>query len=313
VHTHPLKGAGTTGARCRFITVVWNGSFTESAACIKVNQYRLAEGAMSFKKNLQKKIEIDGLAAKVIASIGPPESGRKMDKEAMRSLLDIAGHTLRKERDLDLYLEDAAATRGHILVLDNDLTIYDTTVEDVVIRKSPYLKDMISIRNIVKILNDKDVVVSKKDASVRHVQLACIAKLDLSHDTSDIADIAIDGVASMESNYSDGVIEVLDMFAELLGYKPPPKIFSLRHHHVRGALEDKGNGEQLFGPTVLYSLAGNTVKVIDVAISSGDKDRVQYYKNIASDEEKAPFNGEAAFKFLKEAVLRSEPVITADK
>lgn len=268
---------------------------------------------MSFKENLLKKIEIDNLSAQVIASIGPPESGCKVDKDAMRSLLEMAGYTLRKERDLDLYLEDAAATKGRILVLDNDLTIYDSTVKDVVIRKSPYLKDMISIRNIVKILNDKDVVVTKKEPSVRHVQQACMAKIDLAYNSSDIADIAIDGVASLESRYADGVIEVIDMFAELLGYKPPPKIFALRHHHVRGALENKGNGEHLFGPTAIYSLAGNTVKVIDVAIRSGDKDNLQYYKNIASDVEKAPFNGEAAFKFLKEAVLRSEPVFTAQK
>ncbi len=263
---------------------------------------------MSFKENLLKKIEIDNLATRVIASMGPPESGRKVDKEAMRGLLEMAGYSLRKERDLDLYLEDETTTEGNILVLDNDLTIYDTTVEDVVIRKSPYLKDMISIRNIVKILNDKDVVVSKKEASVRHVQQACIVKLDLSYDSSDIADIAIDGVASLESNYTDGVIEVLDMFAELLGYKPPPKIFSLHHYHVRGALEEKETGQWAFGPMTLYSLAGNTLKVIDTPINSTDKERVQYYKKVASDEENSPFSGEDAFNFLKNAVLRLEPV-----
>ncbi len=266
---------------------------------------------MSFKKNLLKKIEIDSLVAKVMASVRPLESGRKVDKEAMRTLLEMAGYTLRKERDLDLYLEDAAATKGNILVLDNDLTIYDTTVEDVVIRKSPYLKDMISVRNIIKILNDKDVVVSKKESSVRHVQQACIATLDLSYDSSAIADIAIDGVASLESRYADGVIEVVDMFAVLLGYKPPPKIFSLRPHHVRGALEEKENGELLFGPVAMYSPESNTMKVINTPISSNDKAKMQYYKNVASDEEKAPISGEAAFKFLKEAVLETAPILSA--
>ena len=192
---------------------------------------------MSFKENLLKKIEIDRLAAKVITSLGPVDSGRKVDKEAKRTLLEIAGYTHRKERDLDLYLEDDTAEKGYILVLDNDLTIYDTSIEDVIIRKSPYVKDMISIRNIVKILNDKDVVISKKEESLKHVQQACIETLDLSYNASDISDLAIDGVASIESNYADGVIEVIDMFAELLGYKPPPKVVSLRHQHVIGALE----------------------------------------------------------------------------
>ena len=263
---------------------------------------------MSFKENLSKKIKIDKLAAKVNASIGPVESGRKVDKEAMRTLLDIARYTLRKERDLELYIEDDAAEKGYILVLDNDLTIYDSTVEDVVIRKSPYVKDMISIRNIIKILNDKDVVVSKKEASVKHVQQVCISTLDLSYNASDISDIAIDGVASIESKYTDGVIVVIDMFAELLDYRPPPKVFSLRHHHVRGAIEEKPNNELVFGPVVMYSLANNTVKIIDTPINSGDKEKVKYYQKIAADEERAPIRGEVAFRYLQEAVLKSQTV-----
>ena len=265
---------------------------------------------MSFKENLLKKIEIDSLAARVIATIGPLESGRKVDKEAMRNLLVMAGYTHRKERDLDLFLEDETAEKGSILVLDNDLTIYDTTVEDVVIRKSPYLKDMVSIRNIVKILNDKDVVVSKKESSVKHIQQACVENLDLTYDSSDISDMAIDGVASMESHYADGVVEVIDMFADLLSYKPPPKIFSLRHQHVRGALEEKANNEMVFGPVVLYSLANNTVKIIDTPISSADKEQVQHYKRMASGDEKAPINGEDAFRYLQEAVMKFQPVQT---
>jgi hypothetical protein len=263
---------------------------------------------MSFKENLLKKIEIDRLAAKVITSLGPVDSGRKVDKEAMRTLLEIAGYTHRKERDLDLYLEDDTAEKGYILVLDNDLTIYDTTIEDVIIRKSPYVKDMISIRNIVKILNDKDVVTSKKEESLKHVQKACIETLDLSYNASDISDLAIDGVASIESNYADGVVEVIDMFAELLGYKPPPKVFSLRHQHARGALEEKEYNEMIFGPVVLYSMANNTVNLIDTPITSGDKEKVKYYQRIASGDEKAPINGEEAFRFLKEAVLKLQPV-----
>jgi hypothetical protein len=268
----------------------------------------MPEGNMFFKENLSKKIKIDKLAAKVNASIGPVESGRKVDKEAMRTLLDIAGYTLRKERDLELYLEDDTTEKGYILVLDNDLTIYDSTVEDVVIRKSPYVKDMISIRNIIKILNDKDVVVSKKEGSVKHVQQVCTDALDLTYKASDISDIAIDGVASLESNYTNGVIEVIDMFAELLDYKPPPKVFSLRHHHVRGAIEEKPNAELVFGPVVMYSLANNTVKIIDTPINSGDKEKVKYYQKIAAAEEKAPISGEKAFGFLKEAVLRLQTV-----
>jgi hypothetical protein len=262
---------------------------------------------MSYKENLLKKIEIDRLVNRVITSIGSPDSGRKVDKEAMRRLLDMAGFTHRRERDLDLYLEDDGATKGLILVLDNDLTIYDTTVEDVIIRKSPAIKEMVSIRNIIKILNDKDVVVSRKEASVMHLREACVNQLDLSHTADDIGDIAIEGKASLESRYADGVVEVLAMFAEMIGYQPPPKVFQVRHHDIIGALTEKAGGDIRFGPAVIYSLAHNEIKVIDRQLSSLSKDDLDYFQGVVKGETKAAAEGSDVFEFLKQSVLKKEP------
>ncbi|MGD9325266.1 MAG: hypothetical protein PVG26_14685, partial [Desulfobacterales bacterium] len=93
---------------------------------------------MSFKENLLKKIEINKLSSKVLQTIGPADSGLKIDKEAMRKLLEIGPYRYRKERDLDLYIEQPDDDQSIILVLDNELPIYKTTIEDVLIRKSPY-------------------------------------------------------------------------------------------------------------------------------------------------------------------------------
>jgi hypothetical protein len=71
----------------------------------------------------------------------------------------------RQERDLVLFLETDGPGQTRILVLDNDLSIYNTSVDDVVLRKSPTVKEMVNIRNAIKILNDKDVVTSKKEVS----------------------------------------------------------------------------------------------------------------------------------------------------
>ncbi|MGA9264825.1 MAG: hypothetical protein WBV95_22870 [Desulfobacterales bacterium] len=263
---------------------------------------------MSYKENLLKKIEIDRLVNRVITSIGSPDSGRKVDKEAMRRLLDMAGYPHRRERDLDLYLENDGATKGLILVLDNDLTIYDTTVEDVIIRKSPVIKEMISIRNIIKILNDKDVVVSRKEASVMHVREACVKQLDLSHTADDIGDIAIEGKASLESRYADGVVEVLAMFAEMLGYQPPPKVFQVRHHDIIGALTEKAGGDIRFGPAVIYSMARNEIKVIDRQLSSLNKDDIDYFQKVVKGETKVSAEGADVFEILKQSVLKKEPL-----
>jgi hypothetical protein len=263
---------------------------------------------MSYKENLLKKIEIDRLVNRVITSIGSPDSGRKVDKEAMRRLLDMAGYTHRRVRDLDLYLENDGATKGLILVLDNDLTIYDTTVEDVIIRKSPVIKEMVSIRNIIKILHDKDVVVSRKEASVMHVREACVKQLDLSHTADDIGDIAIDGKASLESRYADGVVEVLAMFAEMLGFQPPPKVFQVRHHDIIGAITEKAGADIRFGPAVIYSMAHNEIKVIDRQLSSLNKDDIEFFKGVVKGETKSAAEGSDVFEFLKQSVLKKEPL-----
>jgi hypothetical protein len=262
---------------------------------------------MSYKENLLKKIEIDRLVNRVITSIGSPDSGRKLDKEAMRRLLDMAGYSHRHERDLDLYLENDDTAKGLILVLDNDLTIYDTTVEDVIIRKSPVLKEMVSIRNIIKILNDKDVVVSRKEASVLHVREACVKQLDLSHTAEDIGDIAIEGKASLESRYADGVVEVLAMFAEMLGYQPPPKVFDARHHDIMGALTEKAGGDTRFGPAVIYGMAHSEIKLIDRQLSSLNKEDLEYFQGVVKGETKAAAEGADVFEFLKQSVLKKEP------
>ncbi len=74
---------------------------------------------MSFKENLLNKIRINQLSRKVLASIGSAESGLKIDKDAMRSLLEISPYQYQKERDLDLYIQKGDGELSRILVLDS--------------------------------------------------------------------------------------------------------------------------------------------------------------------------------------------------
>ena len=262
---------------------------------------------MSFKENLLQKIKIDKTAKQVIASIGPLDSDRKVDKEIMRRLLKMSSYTYRKERDLDLYIQDVDADKTRILVLDNDLAIYNTFIEDVALRKSPAVKEMISIRNIIKILNDTDVVVSKKEESVKTIQKECIDMLDLSFDESDLDEIVKDGAASLDREYADGVIESLDLFAAILGYSPPPKAFKIGHHNIIGALTKKESGEIIFGPMVIYSIIHNSLKLIDQQVGSFDKGKMEFVHQVASGKEKAGAEGPDVFKYLKETACNLNP------
>ena len=259
---------------------------------------------MSFKENLLAKIKINRLAAKVIESIGPAESGRKVDKDAMRSLLEMSPYQFQKARDLDLYVEGIDQDQKKIFVLDNELPIYRTTIDDVAMRKSPLIKEMVKIRNIIKILKDTDVKLSRKDASVKAVQKACIDQLDLSFNESDIDEIAKDGQASLERDYSDGIIECLELFAELLDYRPAPKAFQLGRHKIFGALTPKAGEEVMYGPMIIYSLIHGTLKLVKEQISSFDKTKIELIQQIAAGKQKAADEGPDVFEYLKNAVLK---------
>lgn len=258
---------------------------------------------MSFKENLLQKINIDKMAKQVIASIGPPESGRKVDKKTMRSLLEMASYTYRRKRDLDLYIEDVDAEKTRIVVLDNDLAIYHTTVYDVAMRKTPTVKEMMNPFNVVKILKDTDVVISKKEETVKTIQKECIDRLDLSYDESDLDEIVKDGTASLEREYAEGVIESMDLFAEILGYSAPPKPFRIAHHKIVGALTQKQNGEVLFGPMVLYSIIHNSLKLIETQTGSFDREKIEFFQKVASGKEPASSEGPLVFEYLKKTAL----------
>ena len=83
---------------------------------------------MSYKDNLLKKIEINRLVGTVAGAIGPVDSGMRIDKAVLGQLMSFFPWTRRQERDLELYLEVDGPGKTRILVLDNDLTIYNTTV-----------------------------------------------------------------------------------------------------------------------------------------------------------------------------------------
>jgi len=262
---------------------------------------------MGFKENLLKKIEIDQLARRVTQSLKPPDSGSKFDKVSMGQILAMGEYPNRQERGMDLYILENTTEKKKILVLDNGLAIYHTTIEDVCMRKSPTVKEMISIRNAIKILNDKDVVLSKKEDSVRTVQVDVIEGLDLAYTEADIEQIEKEGQASLESRYADGVMEAISLFAELLDYREAPKAFQMPHHRTLGSLKTKENNKTVFGPIVTYSMAQNTLKLIDTPIGSFDKEKMAFFRQVIDGRADAAMEGLPVFQYLKSSVLKYQP------
>lgn len=261
---------------------------------------------MPFKENLLKKIQINRLSHQVLRSIGPADSTLKIDKDAMRSLLEMSPYQYQKARDLDLYVEQSDNGQSNILVLDNELPIYKTSVEDVVLRKSPYTKEMLSIRNIIKILKDSDVKFSRKEASVKIVQKKCIDRLDLTYTESDITALAQEGSDSLENGYNDGILESLSLFSELLGYQPPPKAFQVPHHEIFGVVSEKTGAEIWYGPVIALSRVDNSLRMIKDQISNLDKTKLAFFQKVIMGKEKATVEGPEVFRYLKEKVMSSD-------
>ncbi len=260
---------------------------------------------MGFKENLLTKIRIDRLAERVLATLGPAGSEAKLDKSAMRELLGLSPYVYRRERDLDLFVLETGTPPPKILVLDNELPIYRTTAKDVAMRKSPDVGEMVKIGNIIKILRDSDVKVSRKADSLRQVQAECIAALDLTFSAEEINDIRRDGMASLESRYAEGVDECLALLAELLGFREPPRGFRVPHCTVLGALFSRVTGEEVLGPAVVFNRMHHLLQFTEERFGSLEKDALPRLHRIASGQLKTGIEGAAVFAHLQEMVLSS--------
>ena len=261
---------------------------------------------MSFKDNLLKKIHLDTLARTVKASIGPPESGRKLHKEAMKDLLEEAGYRYLQERDLDLYIRGEGPEQT-VVVLDNELPIYRTTVADVAMRKSPTVKEMVNIRNAIKILNDKDVKTSRKMDSLGVVHDHALAGLDLSFTEADLREIAQDGVDSLQNTYAEGILEALSLFSELLGYTAGPGFLNLPHCTISGAYQTSADGVKQFGPFVVYDRIKSRLLLFEETVTASQKDRLEEIQQVHKGEKAPSREGAEVFASLVRAVMEQRP------
>jgi hypothetical protein len=258
---------------------------------------------MSFRENLLKKIRIKSLGQNILASMGAVDSGKRTDIHAVRELLGMSPYNHLKERDLNLYIQKTDGEKHRIIVLGNDLPMYLTTVADVVMRRSPTVKEMISIRNAIKILNDTDIMVKKGPETLETIQKECIDLLDLSYKKADLTAIAEEGAASLENAYQDGVIESLSLFGELLGFQHPPKELIVAHFYLSGRSTKKMKEETFFGPMVLYGKMHNELKFIDGSLSVSDKGKIEWIHQVAKGMAPASVEGPDVFQALMQAVL----------
>ncbi len=262
---------------------------------------------MSFKENLRKKMLIDRLARTVSLSIGSPGSYRRVDKETMRKLLDLSPYVFEKRRDLHLYFRELEPGKGEILVLDNELPLYgNTTLEDVTIRKSPELKEMVKIKCIIKILSDSDILMCKGREAVRYVQDRALELLDLRYTEKDIEQMADDGIDAFARADADDVIEALELFAEVLAYESVPAEVLVNDYVMYGARHEGTDDKQIFGPIVMYNDKTNVLRLIKRSVCTDDPIGRDIIPAVALGDEEPDAEAHKVFGILKEEVLKKK-------
>jgi len=266
---------------------------------------------MSFKENLLQKIELERLASRVIASCGTGQSSHHVDKDAMRLLLELSPYQYRHERDLDLYIKPAGEELEKILVLDNELPIFQSTVKDVVTRRSSRTLEMWKISTIRNILVDSDIKMSTRAKSVETIQGDALAQLDLTCTDKDIEGLAKEGMAWLAGKDANGVGKSLSLFAALLGYKKPQKYFGLDNTISYGVSASGQDSNVVFGPLVLYRPADNNLAWIDQSFSGSDREQMKSLRLLAAGKRSVQVTGDAVFEKLQANVLEQpERILT---
>jgi hypothetical protein len=265
---------------------------------------------MSFKESLKRKILINILATRACRSIGAPGVSRKVDKKTIRELLSLSPFVPEKKRDLDLYFRDLEEGVGEVLVLDNELPLYGkTTLDDVTVRRSPELKEMVNIRNVIKILRDSDILMCKGREAIRHVQDRALDLLDLRYEAKDIEEMADEGLEALVRGDSDAVMETLELFMEILGYGSVPAEVLVNDYVMFGARHEE-EGRETFGPIVMYNDKTNTLRLIKRRMVAGDAIQRDMIAGVALGELEPDAEELAVFPFLKDEVLKmKQPTI----
>ena len=94
---------------------------------------------MSFKENLKAKIKLDRLFQKLVSTMREPPGRRWLDKVLTQELLDMTDFEHKKVKDLQLYIRPLEGEIMEVVVFDNELPIYHTTVDDVSPAQKPLL------------------------------------------------------------------------------------------------------------------------------------------------------------------------------
>jgi hypothetical protein len=258
---------------------------------------------MSFKLNLKAKIRLDTLLKKLLSTIRDKPGRRWLDRDLTRELLDMTDFKQMKVRDLQLYIRPLGRENSVIVVFDNELAIYHSTVEDIALRRSPYWEEVFSISNIIKIMSDKDVIISRGKESLKRLHSNALELLDLSYTSDDLMLLMEDGRNGLERKSITEILKSLDLFVALLDLQPVSFGDLTNNVHIYAGIKLNGGKVHTFEPIIIFD-----EEKLYLGINKGafkplnDRDLAWFIKN-TMDKEQVKLKGIDVFKYLAELAV----------
>jgi hypothetical protein len=259
---------------------------------------------MSFKENLKAKINLDRLLQKLVSTIKEPPGKWWLDKVLTQELLDMTDLEHKKFRDLHLYIRPLEGEIMEVLVFDNELPIYHTTVADVALRKSPRWQEMFSIRNIKKIMNHHDVLVSKGKESLKRIHANALTLLDLTYTRDDLAMLLEDARRGLEQKSVAEIEESFDLFFELLDFQPVSLGGQEQNLQIFARPKLNGGAVPGFEHLILFDEQTLSSGLKKGAFSPQSDLDLAWVVQYARGGERADLQGMDVFEFLAELALK---------
>jgi hypothetical protein len=268
--------------------------------------------AMPFKENLKAKIKLDRLLQKLVSTIREPPGRWWLDKVLTQELLDMTDLEHKKVRNLHLYMRPLEGGIMEVLVFDNELAIYQTTEADVALRKSPHWQEMVSIRNIRKIMNDKDVIISKGKESLKRLHANALALLDLSYNEDDLAVLVEDARQGLKRKSIEQIKESLALFLGLQKFEPVSLGIPELDLQIFAGAKLNGGAVSTFEHLILLDEENLSLGLKKGPFSTQSNLDLAWVMQYARGEKIADLQGIDVFEFLAELALEKANETMAD-
>jgi hypothetical protein len=227
-----------------------------------------------------------------------------LDKALARELLEMRDFEHREVSGLQLYVRLLESDMMEVVVLDNELAVYHTSVEDVALRRSPHWQEMFSVKNIRKIMNDQDVIVSKGKETLERLYANALALLDLSYTRDDLTLLVKDARSALERKSVGEIQESLDLFVELLDFEPLHLDVLERNVQMYAGPKLDGRAGSAFEPLILFEEQNRALGLRKEPFSPQRDVDLAWVIQYCRGKTRADLEGMEVFEFLAELAMK---------